>query len=335
MRPIAKHTLLAGLLIGLVSVGACVGEDDRDRVTDQASFAKDCPYPGHKKCSDNPEPPTGPDEPDFPSTSVDALHTPLRMALTPAGRLLVSDPQARKVFTVDPVTRLPDGELLIDGAPFAVGYLDGEVYVGNSKDRTIEVFSAAGSRLRSFDRGAVGFPIDLDTHRGTGLVYVIDSSTQTVKVFDAQGNPVNEFGQAELINPIGIAVSEQAGEVYVTDYGPDGGPAKVHVFDVNGVFVEEFSGEGSCGMLGCSGGYSRPQGIDVDDAGLLYFTDVMLAEVVVFDRAAGSEVTRLGGRSTGIPTIRVPAGVVVNTAGDVFVASNGTKTVEVFEGGAP
>ena len=338
MRPLATYIVVAGLTVGVISAGACVG-DKKDLVTnaDRASFAKkDCPNPDHKKCPDPPpEPPTGPAEPDFPSTSIDALHSPLRMALTPAGRLLVSDPVARSVFTVDPVTRLPDGVLQIDGTPFAVGYLDGEVYVGNKKHRTIEVYSAIGAYLRSFGSNAVGHPMDLDVNPGSGLIYVVDGGSQTVKVFDAQGHLALEFGTLELVTPIGIAVSKEAGEVYVTDYGADGGAAFVRVFDLNGVFVEEFSGKGKCGGLGCSGGYSRPQSIDVDEAGVLYFADAMLAEVVVFDRLSGSEATRLGGRNTGIPALRVPAGVTVNAAGDVFVASSSTGTVEVFEGGAP
>jgi len=332
MRPIARYSLLAAFVVGLTSFGACVGED-KDFATDTASFAKkNCPNPGHKKC---PEPPGEPVEPDFPATTLDAMRSPLRMALTPAGRLLVSDPRARKVFTVDPVSRLPDGALQIDGQPFAVGYLDGEVYVGNKKTRTIEVYSAAGGYRRSFVNGAVEHPMDMDVDPGSGLIYVVDNGTQTVKVFDAQGDLTLEFGALELVNPIGIAVSTSAGEVYVTDYGTDGGAAFIRVFDLTGGFVTAISGEGSCGMLGCSGGYSTPQSIDVDEAGVLYFADALLAEIVVFDRPAGSEVTRLGGRNTGIPALRIPAGVAVNGAGDVFVASSRTGTVAVFEGGAP
>ena len=189
---LGTHVAVLGLAIGLVSLGACgTDEDDLVMGDEQAAFAKkDCPNP--KKCPEPPpEPPGEPTEPDFPGTSLDALHSPLRMALTPAGRLLVSDPVAKAVFTVDPVTRLPDGILQIDGAPFAVGYLDGEVYVGNSKDRTIEVYSATGSRRRSFGRDAVGFPIDLDAHGGSGLVYVIDSATQTSRPRDLPSSTTN------------------------------------------------------------------------------------------------------------------------------------------------
>ena len=340
MRPISRYILLASFAVGLASIGACVG-DEKDLVTDsgQAAFdKKDCPFPGHKKCPPEPppEPPPGPVEPDFPPTTIDAMRFPLRMALTPAGRLLVSDPVARSVFTVDPVTRLPDGELQIGGQPFAVGYLDSEVYVGNAKDHTIEVYSANGAYLRSFGRDAVGHPMDMDMDPGSGLIYVVDGGSQTVKVFDAQGNRTMEFGAAELVTPIGIAVSVDAGEVYVTDYGPDGGPAFVRVFDLNGLWIDDLSGEGNCNWAGvCSDGYSRPQGVDTDALGRLLVADGMLAGVVIVDRADGSVTGILGGRNTGIPALRVPTGVAVNQAGDVYVASSRTGTVEMFEGSAP
>jgi hypothetical protein len=61
--------------------------------------------------------------------------------------------------------------------------------------------------------------------------------------------------------------------------------------------------------------------------------DAMLAGVLVFDRTTMKQVASLGGRDTGIPALRIPAGVVVS--GDhVYVASNRTHSVEVFEGGA-
>lgn len=335
MRQIVRYSVLAALVVGLTSVGACVVEDEKDLVTDTVSFArKDCPNPNHKKCPDDPEPPGEPTEPDFPGTTIDAMKAPLRMALTPAGRLLVSDPKAGKVFTVDPVTRLPDGELQIDGQPFAVGYLDGEVYVGNKKDRTIEVYSATGAYRRSFGRDAVVHPMDMDIDPGPGLIYVVDNGTQTVKVFDAQGNRIAEFGTLDLVNPIGIAVSTDAGQVYVTDYGTDGGAAFVRVFSLAGEFVAEFTGEGECGWFGgCSNGFSRPQSITYDSQGRLFVSDALLAAVAIVDTTDGSVVGGLGGRDTGIPALRIPAGVAV-VGSDVFVASSRTGTVELFQGGA-
>ena len=89
VRPRDRYALLAGLAIGPRSVHACVGGSG------QALDLKSDPAPS-----------PGPADPDVPSTSIDALRSPLRIVLTPAGRLLVSDPVARSVFTVDPVTHV-------------------------------------------------------------------------------------------------------------------------------------------------------------------------------------------------------------------------------------
>jgi DNA-binding beta-propeller fold protein YncE len=334
-----SHLMLA--FVGALLLSGCA-VDDRDMVTDaDASFKTDCPYPGHKKCPPEPppEPPTGPVEPDFPGAAFDALRGPLRMALTPAGRLLVSDSRAKKIFTVDPTTRLPDGEVTIDGKPTAIAYLDDVVYVGNPSRSTIEKYDADGGGFAGdFGSGAVSHAMDMAVDGGAGLLFVVDGGDQNVKVFDGAGqlqSTISGPGIAlgEFANPIGIAVNDSLQEVYVTDYGPDADPANIKIFGYDGTFVSEISGAGNCGMLGCSGGFSRPQGISVSPDGRLFVADAMLAGVLVFDRTTMKQVASLGGRDTGIPALRIPAGVVVS--GDhVYVASNRTHSVEVFEGGA-
>ena len=239
-----SHLMLA--FVGALLLSGCA-VDDRDMVTDaDASFSKnDCPYPGHKKCPPEPppEPPPGPVEPDFPGAAFDALRGPLRMALTPAGRLLVSDSRAKKIFTVDPTTRLPDGEVTIDGKPTAIAYLDDVVYVGNPSRGTIEMYDADGGGFAGdFGSGAVSHAMDMAVDGGAGLLFVADGGDRNVKVFDGAGqlqSMISGPGIAlgEFANPIGIAVNDSLQEVYVTDYGPDADPANIKIFGYDGTFV--------------------------------------------------------------------------------------------------
>ncbi len=335
-----SHLILA--IAGALLLNGCT-VDDRDMVTDtDASFAKnDCPYPGHKKCPPEPppEPPPGPVEPDFPAAAFDAMKAPLRMALTPAGRLLVSDGQARKIFTVDPTTRLPDGEVEIDGKPTAIAYLDDVVYVGNPSRGTIEMYNADGGGFAGdFGSGTVGHAMDMAVDGGAGLLFVVDGAGRNVKVFDGAGQLQSTIGSpglapGQFANPIGIAVNDSLQEVYIGDYGPDADPANIKIYGYDGTYVTEISGAGNCGMLGCSGGFSRPQGISVSPDGRLFVADAMLAGILVIDRATLEVASTLGGRDTGIPALRIPAGVVVS-GDNVYVASNRSHSVEVFEGGA-
>ncbi|MFC1531417.1 hypothetical protein ACFL5T_04160 [Gemmatimonadota bacterium] len=341
----ASRSHLIFALVGALLLSGCA-VDDRDMVTDaDASFSKkDCPFPGHKKCPPPPPPPppSGPVEPDFPGAAFDALKAPLRMALTPAGRLLVSDARAKKIFTVDPVTRLPDGEVTIDGKPTAIAYLDDVVYVGNPSRSTIEKYDADGGGFAGdFGSGAVGHAMDMAVDGGAGLLFVVDGAAGNIKVFDSSGTLQNTISSRgpnpeQLTTPVGIAVNPEVSEIYVSDYGAgpyESGEAFVRIFTYDGTFVEVISGAGSCGMLGCSGGFSRPQGIGVSEDGRLFLADALLASVLVFDRSTKKQTATLGGRNAGIPALRVPAGVVVSGS-DVYVASSRTHSVEVFEGGA-
>ncbi len=328
-----SHLILA--VAGAFLLAGCrADEPDLVTSTDAAVYKKD----GSDNCKKKPEK-CLPPEPSFPGTAFEAIEGPLRMALTPAGRLLVSDARAQAIFTVDPATRLPDGELEIVGKPAAVGYLDGLVYVGNLSRGTIERYAAKGGKYRGdFGPGAVKYPTDMAVDGGAGLLFVVDGGDRNVKVFDASGRPQSTISGAgtapgQFANPIGIAVSESLHEVYVSDYGPDGGPASIKIFGYDGTFLAEISGRGSCGSLGCSGGFSRPQGIGVAADGRLFVADALLAGVLVFDRSTLSKIASLGGRETGVPELRIPAGVTVS-GDDVYVVSNRTSSVEVFEGGA-
>ncbi len=277
-------------------------------------------------------------EPWFSVLASDSLASPARVALTPRGRLLVSDAGLGMVVAVDPVTLRAEQGFPVTGNPLAVGLIGQRVFVGNVTRRTIEVYSAHGGSLqRSFGSGVVEYPTDLAVDQVLGLVFVVDAATKRVKVFDTRGRArgtISGPGSTadRFQSPIGIAVDRDAGEVFVSDYGDPGGHAAVKIFDYEGNFLAEISGEGSCGMLGCSDGFSRPQGIELDGQGRIYVVDALLAQVLVYDRGTLEQVETLGGRDTGPPLLRLPLDLALDAAGDLFVVSNRTGSVEVFPG---
>lgn len=287
-------------------------------------------------CLDNGAPgPHGPTEPSF-TPAAGALHSPVRLALTAEGRVLVTDSRLRIVAQVDPVSSTLIGGAGITGKPLAVGFSRGRVYVGNAASRTVEVLDALGNQVASFGRDAVGHPSDLAIDAALGEIFVVDGVARSVKVFDASGRLLRTLGSAAALQaPVGVALDTARREVLVTDYGnPNGQPAAaVKILDYDGRLVAEISGRGTCGSLGCSGGFSRPQGLAVDTAGRIYVADAVLAAVLVFDRATLARDTVLGGRGVP-PNLRVPSDVAIAANGDVYVVSNVTGRVEVFLQGA-
>ncbi len=268
------------------------------------------------------------------------FQSPIRVALTPRGDLLVSDSRLHLIATVDPTTREPGRAMEVRGMPLAVGMLGGRIFVGNATTQRVEVYNHRGQFWYAFG-ASVAYPTDLAIDTTRNLVFVVDALARDVKVFDFKGGLQRIISgpgsdPAALLHiPTGIAVDPVRQEILVSDY-PDpavGGSAAVRIYAYDGSLVQVLS-PGGCGFMGCTGGFSRPQGIALDGRGRIYLADAFLAQVLVFDRATLRLVKTLGGRDAGPPQLRIPMDLVVGPGGGVFVTSNRTGSVEAFRGGA-
>ncbi|MGW8283359.1 MAG: hypothetical protein ACWGON_08685 [Gemmatimonadota bacterium] len=324
--------------------GACA--DDREYVTDTAVFAKkDCPPGSDKKgeCEEPPPPPPPPGgtvEPDLPGVSPDVMHTPMRLAGTPEGRMLAADPKSRMILRVDPAYLLPDQGFEALGKPLSVALLGDAIFVGNAEGKVIDVYDAIGGGYRSsFGAGRAERPADLVADTGLALLFVLDSKARQVTVFEPDGTMIRTIsapgsGAGQLASPVALGLDPVRGELLVSDYGTAEGTASVKIFSYDGTYVGFIDGAGTCNFMGCRGGFSRPQGVFVR-GDQVFVTDGLLATVEVFSRTTLAKLATLGGRNTGFPELRFPTDVVVNAAGDVFAASYQSGSVDVFVGGAP
>jgi len=281
-------------------------------------------------------PPTGPD-PSLPAFLLDHIASPVRAVATGTGRLLVADSRLRMVVRVDPASLQPDQGLRIAGKPSAVAILDQRIYVGNPDRQTVEIYRAqGGGSAGSFGSGAVAYPSDIAVDPGRGLVFVVDGRSQQVRVFTATGALVQVIGAPgpgtnQFLAPIGIAVDTARQEVLVSDYGaPPTVKAAVKIFRYDGSYVDQISGAGRCAGSGCSGGFSRPQGLAVSRLGKIFLADALLGQILVYDRAAKTLDRVLG----GYPTLYVPVDVVIGKNDDVFVVSKLTARVVLFPAAA-
>lgn len=321
--------LLAMLMFAAIPLAGCV----EDVATPEAALKRD------KRPPPPPPPPPAPDpvDPTLPGFFLDGMASPVRAFGTPEGRLLVTDAKHKMVLRVDPVSLRPDQALRVGGKPLGVAHLGQRIYVGNADRATVEIYAAQGGDLiGDVGRGMVTYPSDIAVDPLRGLVFVVDGVERMVKVFDSAGLLVRYIagpGTAadQLVTPIGIVVDTARQQILVSDYGaPPEVKASVKIFDYDGTYVDLISGAGKCGMLGCTGGFSRPQGLAITPGGQIYLADAMLSQVLVFDRATKALVRTIG----GYPTLHVPAGVVITARGDLFVVSTATASVVAFLGGA-
>jgi len=278
-----------------------------------------------------------PTEPELPLFVGDGIGSPTRAVLTPEGRLLVTDARLRMILRVDPASLQPDQGLQLRTKPTAVGLLGARIYVGSPDQQTVEIFAARGGRaLGNFGVGAVGYAMAIAVEPTRQLVYVLDGQSRQVKVFSAAGGLVSSFGGpgpdvSQFLTPTGIAVDTARQEILVSDYGsPPTVKAAVKIFGYDGVYKDVISGAGKCGMISCSGGFSRPQGLGVTVAGRIFLTDAVLGQVLVYDRATKALLRTVG----SYPMLHLPVDAVIGRQGDLFVVSNLTSRIVRFAGEA-
>ena len=204
-----------------------------------------------------------------------------------------------------------------------------------ARDHLDNIFLTEGNQVLAFDRannrigawggtgsldgqfqGPLGIAVQREASGPFAVrrVYVVDSRNDRIQKFDATGGFVAKWGSVgngpgQFNDPIGIGVR---GDVYVADTFND----RIQVFAQNGTYLSQWA-------------VPRPVGIAFDAAGNLFVTS-NLEEVRKYT-PAGQLITRWGGRGTGDGQFDVPAGIAVDSAGDVYVVDSENDRVQKFK----
>lgn len=103
----------------------------------------------------------------------------------------------------------------------------GDLYVADSGNDRVSVFSGAGAFLRAFGAGELAEPKDVALD-GSGRAFVADYGNDRVAVFSAAGAFLFEFGVGSVVKPTGISVDGSV--VFVADSGSE----RIAVFSTSG-----------------------------------------------------------------------------------------------------
>ena len=178
-----------------------------------------------------------------------------------------------------------------------------------------------------------------------GNVYVADSGNSTIRKITPAGAVTTLAGSAgqrgsadgigsaaQFKDPAGVAV-DSAGNVYVADSSNDTirkiTPAGV-VTTLAGSPWQDYYADGT----GSAAGFIHPNGVAVDSTGNVYVTDQ--ANHTIRKITPAGEVTTLAGSDrqegyadgTGsVARFNLPSGVAVDSAGNVYVADRGNRTI--------
>ena len=231
---------------------------------------------------------------------------------------------------------------------------DGRIYVADTGNSRIAVFSPSGRFEREFggmgvakpiegfsatwEPGRLNYPVDVDVAEN-GEVYVADFYNDSISVFDADGEFLYRF--PDPFEPVGRGGSGRDGRgIAVTSVAAIGG--KVYATDTYQILV--FSEEGELLLqFGRPGpdpeGLDHPNGIAVDSVGRIFVSDSNNNRVTAFS-AEGEVLWTRGQRLSDLQSetneaFVLPRGLTVERGGGLLVADTlGQQLVRLGQDGS-
>ncbi len=279
------------------------------------------------------------------------LNHPRGLAMAPDGTLYVADSLNHRVQVFD-----SDGNYLRGWGRFEVGEHgtaqggnfnqpwgiavgpDGNVYVADTWNHRVQVFTPEGEFLRTWGQlaqleSATGLydmwgPRDVAVD-AEGLVYVADTGNKRVRVYTAQGEYVRDIGgggtgPGQLNEPVGLAIHPD-GRLFVADTWN----RRIQVFNTMGQYLTSWMVNGWFGDQG-----NRPYLALDAGRGQLYVTDPDAGRVIVYD-LSGNMLGSFGRSgpaegSLGPDQISVVGGITIDDQGRTFVADAGAARILRF-----
>jgi DNA-binding beta-propeller fold protein YncE len=200
----------------------------------------------------------------------------------------------------------------------------GELYVADSGNQRIQIFSAGGGFLRSWGTRGTGdgqfeTPVDVALGRD-GSVFVSDFELDRVQQFTHDGRLIRKWGKTgsgpgEFDGAAGLDVSRD-GQVWVADFSNH----RVQFFDADGRFLVALGRKGH-GL----GEFNYPTDVTVRPDGTILVADAYNhrlqaltsnGEVVPNEYDIGKSLA---------PPLMVPTGVALDRLGRMHIADSGRK----------
>jgi DNA-binding beta-propeller fold protein YncE len=207
---------------------------------------------------------------------------PVGIAAGQAGEILVADATLGRIVRLGPDGR-PLGsfgaEVLLRPTGLARDPVTGLIYVADTRDHDVKIFTSNGEYLRRIGRrGTARGEFNAPTHLAVAgsRLYITDTLNSRIQVLTLDGEPVGEIGKrglyiGNLARPKGVTVDGE-GHVYVVESYYD----HLLVFDRLGQFLLPIGGTGAE-----VGQFFLPAGVWSDAKGRIYVADMYNGRVMV------------------------------------------------------
>lgn len=217
--------------------------------------------------------------------------------------------------------------------PNGIAVAGDRVYVADSRNHRIQVFTRAGDFLEQWPVPDEGRPMNLDV--AAGRLYAADYWNDRILVYDTAGGGIVRSvgepgnGPGQLDSPGGVAVGPD-GRLFVADFRNQ----RVQELEPDGTFVRQWGTTGEKGYL-LAGGFNYPIDVAVAADGTLFVADGFNDRIQVFG-PGGEFLRKWGGpfaaniRGDWHGWFRVPTSVAIGPGGSVFVADQENNRVQKF-----
>ncbi len=213
----------------------------------------------------------------------------------------------------------------------------GNVYVADSANRRVSVFTTSGTYLRTIGGPGTGLGQFAGDLRGlaidkvNGLVYVVDASASEVDVFTTAGAPVRTFGSegsgpGQFRDGGRDITIDSTGAIWVADYGG----YRFHRFAPDGSLMGTYP-DPAAGPV--PGGFAQVRDVAVDPVdGSIWAADSWNNRFQKFDQD-GNQLGAWGMRNSYAPYgMNYPRGIAVDPdTRRVWVANTRDHMIRVYE----
>lgn len=211
--------------------------------------------------------------------------------------------------------------------PLDITVVDENVYVSDTNNKRIQVFSKTGEFKFTFGKQGGGqgefmFPYGLTSDKAKN-VYVADLYNKKISIFDKTGKFIKYFKETDA-NPVldgmgGIRIVNE--KLYVTDINK----GKVFIYGLDGKKILEISEAGGMKLY-------APNATAVDKSGNIYISDSGNNRVVAFDKK-GKYIRTINGSKDGkgASTFINPRGLGISDNEVLFIVDNMSHNIHAYD----
>ena len=219
-------------------------------------------------------------------------------------------PSGTPVYSTSAVTVVNGGGSFY---PSGIGFYNSSFWIINGINSDLFEYSSSGTletTISTFNgTGSFHYPVGVNVGPD-GTVYVGDWGNNQVEVFSSSGSYQTTI--TGLTSVVGAAVNSAGTTLYVVEQTP-----ALLTYSITGSTTKTFAPIGSFNTSSGAGILEAPQFITLDTSNNIYVTNDM-GYIVKYDPADSNPV------SFSSTTLSLPEGIVVDSAGNVLVASHNT-----------